>query len=529
MLSGDFFCMEAFWERHGHGHRQQHSCLQLDRAGILHRFGQPLPPLEDSETVKRCQKMSKEKQHRTENWTKQNKTVKQDADGRGLNVMKWVVVETVGTVAFESILLFSCFYIAISLQYMCFEVSNHFAVAFLLGMLWMLWAGQPCRHLSCYAVQNWLVRVGHGWPSEMISLRRIGTICATKSWPLRTLTSVAFGRWFTSHLRCLPGALKELQRHVRPCNFHSVCSMGNLGAGTWTGLWVCLFVCTLHVLRINGMQIGSFQAPNGELHSSPGHSNKIKQHVCAMCAHERANFAIGGKGGGQGTNGGQTWTAAAEAHFDTLDTLTIDPPEGHWWDHMGPLSWIHNEVHGQIWVRFWKCDVLRAARSDLLEDRMIVRAGIPVEAVGASASSCVLLAKMQTWHALKYLVIRGVIWCHVLFTFCGQCMSIDCQCAKFIPGGPLWRENMWELKWIESHPKHFPVSGCGSFGLRKVPAVKRRWCHSLGFSMVIQAPHSGALQISSICSKQTISAFWFLTHLLPFNYILLHPFTLSLS
>ena len=76
------------------------------------------------------------------------------------------------------------------------------------------------------------------------------------------------------------------------------------------------------------MQIGSFQAPNGELHSSPGHSNKIKQHVCAMCAHERANFAIGGKGGGQGTNGGQTWTAAAEAHFDTFDTLTIDPPKG---------------------------------------------------------------------------------------------------------------------------------------------------------------------------------------------------------
>ena len=62
------------------------------------------------------QKMSKEKQHRTENWTKQNKTVKQDADGRGLNVMKWVVVETVGTVAVESILLFSCFYIAISLH-----------------------------------------------------------------------------------------------------------------------------------------------------------------------------------------------------------------------------------------------------------------------------------------------------------------------------------------------------------------------------------------------------------------------------
>eukprot|EP00435_Cladocopium_sp_Y103_P023891 s2791_g5.t2 len=48
----DFFCMEAFWERHGHGHRQQHSCLQLDRAGILHRFGQPLPPLEDSSQKK---------------------------------------------------------------------------------------------------------------------------------------------------------------------------------------------------------------------------------------------------------------------------------------------------------------------------------------------------------------------------------------------------------------------------------------------------------------------------------------------
>lgn len=47
VLTGDFFCMEAFLERHGHGHRQQHTYLQLDRAGNLHRFGELLSAEED--------------------------------------------------------------------------------------------------------------------------------------------------------------------------------------------------------------------------------------------------------------------------------------------------------------------------------------------------------------------------------------------------------------------------------------------------------------------------------------------------
>ena len=47
LLTGDFFCMEAFLERHGHGHRQQHTYLQIDRAGNLHRFGELLSAEED--------------------------------------------------------------------------------------------------------------------------------------------------------------------------------------------------------------------------------------------------------------------------------------------------------------------------------------------------------------------------------------------------------------------------------------------------------------------------------------------------
>ncbi|CAJ1454404.1 unnamed protein product [Effrenium voratum] len=42
----DLFSVEAFLERHGHGHRQRHSQLALDNMGRLHRFGQPLPPEE---------------------------------------------------------------------------------------------------------------------------------------------------------------------------------------------------------------------------------------------------------------------------------------------------------------------------------------------------------------------------------------------------------------------------------------------------------------------------------------------------
>ena len=50
-LPGDFFCMEAFLERHGHGHRQQHTYLQIDRAGNLHRFGQLLSAEEDGSKI----------------------------------------------------------------------------------------------------------------------------------------------------------------------------------------------------------------------------------------------------------------------------------------------------------------------------------------------------------------------------------------------------------------------------------------------------------------------------------------------
>lgn len=41
-IEGDFFCIEAFLERHGHGHRQQHTQLQLHGSAV-YRFGQPLP------------------------------------------------------------------------------------------------------------------------------------------------------------------------------------------------------------------------------------------------------------------------------------------------------------------------------------------------------------------------------------------------------------------------------------------------------------------------------------------------------
>ena len=70
------------------------------------------------------------------------------------------------------------------------------------------------------------------------------------------------------------------------------------------------------------MQIGSFQAPNGELHCSPGHSNKIKQ------AHVRnvlLTLPLQEKGVGKAQmEVRHEQTAAVETHFDTL--TSFDPP-----------------------------------------------------------------------------------------------------------------------------------------------------------------------------------------------------------
>lgn len=49
----DFFCIEAFLERHGHGHRQQHTQLQLHGSAV-YRFGQPLPAEEASRLLRRA-------------------------------------------------------------------------------------------------------------------------------------------------------------------------------------------------------------------------------------------------------------------------------------------------------------------------------------------------------------------------------------------------------------------------------------------------------------------------------------------
>ncbi|CAE7367733.1 unnamed protein product [Symbiodinium sp. KB8] len=48
----DFFCIEAFWERHGHGHRQQHVQLAIDAENHLWRMGQKLPHEEVFECIR---------------------------------------------------------------------------------------------------------------------------------------------------------------------------------------------------------------------------------------------------------------------------------------------------------------------------------------------------------------------------------------------------------------------------------------------------------------------------------------------
>ncbi|CAE7545900.1 Ppm1l [Symbiodinium microadriaticum] len=52
----DFFCIEAFWERHGHGHRQQHVQLAIDAENHLWRMGQKLPHEEASRILHRARR-----------------------------------------------------------------------------------------------------------------------------------------------------------------------------------------------------------------------------------------------------------------------------------------------------------------------------------------------------------------------------------------------------------------------------------------------------------------------------------------
>jgi len=52
----DFFCIEAFWERHGHGHRQQHVQLAIDAENHLWRMGQKLPQEEASRILHRARR-----------------------------------------------------------------------------------------------------------------------------------------------------------------------------------------------------------------------------------------------------------------------------------------------------------------------------------------------------------------------------------------------------------------------------------------------------------------------------------------
>lgn len=384
-------------------------------------------------------------------------------------------------------------------------------------MLWMLWAGEHCRHLSCYAVQNWLVRVGHGWPSEMISLRRIGTICATKSWPLRTLTLVAFGRWFTSHLRCLPGALKELQRHVRPCNFHSVCSMGNLGVGLEP---VCGFAC----LSAPFMFWGSTACRSAAFRHLMVNCIPLlviqtrSNNTCAQCVRMSVlTLPSEEKGVGKAQMEDRH---GLQLQKRTLTLLTLWP--------LTPRRALMRSYGASLMNSQWSpwTDL-----SQILKVRCVARCALwPAwgpndrpswDPCWSSRCFSVLMRPPCQTANMTCLEISCHQRCHMVSCsvhFLWSMYVNDCQCAKFIPGGLLWRENMWELKWIESHPKHFPVSGsCGSFGLPKVPAVKRRWCHSLGFSMVIQVPHSGALQFAQ--SRRSLHFdFWR-------TFYLLHPFT----
>ena len=73
-----------------------------------------------------------------------------------------------------------------------------------------------------------------------------------------------------------------------------------------------------------------------------------------------------------------------------------------------------------------------------------------------------------------------------------------------------------EMNWKSSET--FPGLGL----MRVIRAPEGASCKKAVVSLFgVFDGHSGAtLRCSSICSKQTISAFWFLTHLLP-----LHPFT----